>query len=67
MVGWLAAEFGGRSPFVIGGVIAALSAAVCGVVLARRGGLRLPGRPALRDRGLRRRRASAAQDLEKAA
>ncbi|GAB3461586.1 MFS transporter [Actinophytocola sediminis] len=39
LTGWLAAEFGGRSPFVIGGAIAALSAVVCGVVLVRRGGL----------------------------
>jgi MFS family permease len=39
MVGWLAAQFGGRSPFVIGGAIAAISAVVCGIVLARRGGL----------------------------
>jgi MFS family permease len=38
MVGWLAAQFGGRSPFIIGGVIAALSALVCGIVLSRRGG-----------------------------
>jgi MFS family permease len=37
MVGWLAAQFGGRSPFVVGGAIAALSAVVCGIVLARRG------------------------------
>jgi MFS family permease len=41
MTGWLAAEFGGRSPFVVGGLIAALSTAVCGVVLARRGGIRM--------------------------
>ncbi|OLF09337.1 MFS transporter [Actinophytocola xinjiangensis] len=39
MTGWLAAEFGGRSPFVIGGVIAALAAVACGVYLGRRGGL----------------------------
>jgi MFS family permease len=38
MTGWLAAEFGGRSPFVVGGVVAALTAVVCGIVLARRGG-----------------------------
>jgi MFS family permease len=44
MTGWMAAEFGGRSPFVVGGVIAALSAAVCGIVLARRGGLRVRSR-----------------------
>lgn len=39
MTGWLAAEFGGRSPFVVGGIVAAVSAAVCGIVLARRGGV----------------------------
>ena len=36
MVGWLAAQFGGRSPLVIGGAIAAVSATVCWLVLARR-------------------------------
>jgi MFS family permease len=36
MVGWLASVFGGRSPFVVGGAIAALSGIVCGVVLIRR-------------------------------
>ncbi len=41
MTGWLAAEFGGRSPFVVGGLIAAVSTAVCGWVLARRGGIRV--------------------------
>jgi MFS family permease len=41
MTGWLAAEFGGRSPFVIGGLIAALSTAACGLVLARRGGIKM--------------------------
>jgi MFS family permease len=41
MTGWMAAELGGRSPFIIGGVIAALSTAVAGVVLARRGGIRV--------------------------
>jgi MFS family permease len=35
MVGWMAAQFGGRSPFIVGGVIAALSAVVCWLVLAR--------------------------------
>jgi MFS family permease len=44
MTGWLAAEFGGRSPFIIGGVIAAVSTAVCGLVLARRGGIRVRAR-----------------------
>jgi MFS family permease len=36
MVGWMAAQFGGRSPFIVGGAVAALSAVVCGIVLARR-------------------------------
>ncbi len=44
MTGWLAAEFGGRSPFVVGGLIAAVSTAVCGWVLARRGGIRVRAR-----------------------
>ncbi len=44
MTGWLAAEFGGRSPFVVGGVVATGCAAVCGILLARRGGV------AVRDR-----------------
>lgn len=44
MTGWLAAEFGGRSPFIVGGLIAAVSTAVCGWVLARRGGIRVRAR-----------------------
>jgi MFS family permease len=44
MTGWLAAEFGGRSPFIVGGVIAALSTAACGWILARRGGIRVRSR-----------------------
>lgn len=44
MTGWLAAEFGGRSPFIVGGLIAAVSTAVCGWVLARRGGIRMRSR-----------------------
>jgi MFS family permease len=36
MVGWLAAQFGGRSPFIVGGAIAAISAIGCGLVLMRR-------------------------------
>jgi MFS family permease len=36
MVGLLAQEFGGRSPFLVGGAIALLSGIGCGVVLARR-------------------------------
>jgi MFS family permease len=44
MTGWLAAEFGGRSPFIIGGLIAALSTAACGLVLARRGGIQVRSR-----------------------
>ncbi|MFL6126590.1 MFS transporter [Actinophytocola sp.] len=41
MTGWLAAEFGGRSPFIVGGLIAAVCTAVCGWILARRGGIRM--------------------------
>lgn len=44
MTGWLAAEFGGRSPFIVGGVIAAVSTAVCGWILARRGGIQVRSR-----------------------
>ena len=44
MTGWLAAEFGGRSPFIVGGVIAAVSTAVCGLILARRGGIQMRSR-----------------------
>jgi MFS family permease len=41
MTGWMAAQFGGRSPFVIGGAVAAVSTLVCGIVLARRGGIKV--------------------------
>jgi MFS family permease len=44
MTGWMAAEFGGRSPFVIGGAIAVLSTVVVGIVLARRGGIQVRSR-----------------------
>ncbi|WP_156757666.1 MFS transporter [Actinokineospora pegani] len=49
LTGWLASSLGGRSPLLVGGTVAALAAVVCGVVLARRGGVRLPARV----RGLR--------------
>ncbi|GHF43655.1 MFS family permease [Amycolatopsis bartoniae] len=39
MVGWMADTFGGRSPFYIGGVISAVAALACAVLLARRGGV----------------------------
>ncbi|WP_018682575.1 MFS transporter [Actinokineospora enzanensis] len=39
MVGWMADQWGGRSPLIIGGAIAAITAVVCGVVLLRRGGV----------------------------
>ncbi|WP_054054195.1 MFS transporter [Alloactinosynnema sp. L-07] len=42
MVGWMAAEWGPRSPIYVGGAVAALTAVVCGVVLIRRGGVKLP-------------------------
>lgn len=43
LAGWLAEQFGGRSPYFAGGVISVLAAAVCGLVLLRRS-----GEPALR-------------------
>jgi predicted MFS family arabinose efflux permease len=42
MVGWMAAEWGARSPIYVGGSVAALTAVVCGIVLIRRGGVKLP-------------------------
>ncbi|MGH3762765.1 MFS transporter [Actinophytocola sp.] len=47
MTGWMAATLGGRSPFVIGGIVATVCAVVCGIMLARRGGVedREPTRP----------------------
>ncbi|WP_158881866.1 MFS transporter [Amycolatopsis anabasis] len=47
MTGWMADVFGGRSPFWIGGVLSVAAAVVCAVLLARRGGVRLPARPSL--------------------
>jgi len=44
LVGWLAAEFGGRAPIVLGGVASFLAAAVCGV--AYRYALRTGAAPA---------------------
>nr|WP_285508216.1 MFS transporter [Actinokineospora sp. NBRC 105648] len=42
MVGWMADQWGARSPFIIGGAIAAVTAITCGLVLLRRGGVQLP-------------------------
>ncbi|NIH78330.1 MFS family permease [Amycolatopsis viridis] len=42
MVGWMADTFGGRSPFLIGGVLSAVTAVACAVVLVRRGGMARP-------------------------
>ncbi|HEY3754368.1 MAG TPA: MFS transporter, partial [Pseudonocardiaceae bacterium] len=36
MTGWLAEEFGGRSPFLVGGVISVLAAVGCAAVLRLR-------------------------------
>jgi MFS family permease len=49
MTGWLANNFGGRSPFFVGGAASALSAVLCAVILLRRGGVR----PVRRFAGLR--------------
>jgi len=37
LVGWLAAEYGGRAPIVLGGVVTVVAAATCGLLLARAG------------------------------
>ena len=50
LTGWLAEVFGGRAPFVFGGVVSAVAAVVCGAILARRGGVRLTSSPRLRAR-----------------
>ncbi|KDN23591.1 MFS transporter [Amycolatopsis rifamycinica] len=54
MVGWMANEFGGRSPFYIGGAVSALAAVVCAVVLIRRGGISWPVKRGLGLRVLKR-------------
>lgn len=40
--GWLADVFGGRAPMITGGVIAIITALIGGMVLALRGGYRIP-------------------------
>ncbi|HEY8374823.1 MAG TPA: MFS transporter [Pseudonocardiaceae bacterium] len=45
VMGWLAEMYGGRAPLVAGGVISLVSAMVCGLVLARRGGVDRPRWP----------------------
>ncbi|WP_204456173.1 MFS transporter [Actinokineospora baliensis] len=42
MVGWMADQWGARSPFIIGGAVAALTAILCGAVLLVRGGIKRP-------------------------
>ncbi|SDI52172.1 Predicted arabinose efflux permease, MFS family [Actinokineospora alba] len=54
MVGWMAHQWGARSPLYIGGSIAALTAVACGVFLVRRGGVKLPAPRWRRQRVLRR-------------
>lgn len=58
MVGWLAAEFGGRAPIVLGGAVSFLAAGVCGLLLAQKRylprdtlGRRNSGRPGGADPG----------------
>lgn len=43
LTGWLADEFGGRSPFFVGGVVAALAAVLAAVSVIRRGGVNWRG------------------------
>src|SRR5262249_45217169 len=35
LIGWLAAQYGGRAPIVLGGAVCFLAACVCGLLLAR--------------------------------
>jgi MFS family permease len=50
LTAWLASTWGGRAPFVVGGILAAAAAACCGAVLARRGGLAVTPRALVRRR-----------------
>jgi MFS family permease len=38
VLGWLAAEYGGRAPIIIGGAITVVAAGICGLLLARHNG-----------------------------
>lgn len=42
VMGWIAQEYGGQMPLLVGGVVSLLAAIVCGAVLAGRGGIRWP-------------------------
>ncbi|WP_245373963.1 MFS transporter [Crossiella equi] len=42
VMGWVAQEYGGQAPLVVGGVISLLATLVCGLVLAGRGGVKWP-------------------------
>jgi MFS family permease len=59
LTGWLAEDFGARAPFLFGGVASVLAAVACGLVLARRGGVKLPVRSLSTLRVLRRSETTA--------
>jgi len=42
LTGWLAEQFGGRSPFIVGGIVSVAAAVLCALALARSGGVALP-------------------------
>jgi MFS family permease len=42
MVGWLADTLGGRSPFVVGGIVSVCAAVICAAILLHKGGVKLP-------------------------
>ncbi|GAA2790223.1 MFS transporter [Crossiella cryophila] len=42
VMGWVAQEYGGQAPLLVGGIVSLLAAIVCGAVLAGRGGIRRP-------------------------
>ncbi|WP_308300981.1 MULTISPECIES: MFS transporter [unclassified Crossiella] len=54
VMGWVAQEFGGQAPLLVGGIVSLLAAIVCGAVLAGRGGMRWPVGRWSRFRGRRR-------------
>jgi MFS family permease len=42
LTGWVAAQLGGRAPLILGGILTALAALVCGAVLLHRGAAEEP-------------------------
>ncbi|AHH93963.1 MFS transporter [Kutzneria viridogrisea] len=51
MTGWLAEQFGGRAPFIAGGLVSLVATVGCALLLVRRGGVTVPRPRWLRARG----------------